>query len=113
VENELDKTYYHTLLHAINPTTEPKRAFLNFVRLEADFLELKTVLRLRAAGLEDATPYLVDPEGEMNPGSAARLLRAPPEEFVHEVEGMSFRAIARGKQAGLTEEEIENLLVVI
>jgi V/A-type H+-transporting ATPase subunit C len=49
------------------------------------------VLRLRAGGVEDATPYLVDPEGgDITAASAARLIRATPEEFVHDVEAMSF-----------------------
>lgn len=89
VENEMDKLYYRTLIHAIDPTSEPKRAFLNFVRLEADILELKTILRLRAGGVEDPLPYLVDPEGGALDGPmAVRLMRAAPEEFAHEVEAL-------------------------
>lgn len=96
VENELDKKYYQALLGAVQPKGEPKRAFLDYLRLEADLLDLKTVLRLRAAGMEDATPYLVDPEGgELDAAMAARLLRCTPEEFVSEVEGTRF-----GKDAG-------------
>lgn len=95
VENDLDKLYYKTLLRAITPTTEPKRAFLNFVKLEADILDLKTILRLRAGGVEDPTPYLVDPEaGAITTASANRLMRAAPDEFVHEVEAMPFGAAA-------------------
>jgi V/A-type H+-transporting ATPase subunit C len=91
VENELDKLYYKTLIHAIQPTSEPKRAFLHFVQLEADLLDLKTILRLRAGGVEDAAPFLVDPEGgAMDGAMAARLMRSAPEEFVHEVEGTPF-----------------------
>lgn len=89
VENEMDKLYYKTLLHAIDPTTEPKRAFLNFVRLEADVLELKTLLRLRAGGVEDPLPYMVDPDGGALDGPMAlRLMRAGPDEFVNEVEAL-------------------------
>jgi V/A-type H+/Na+-transporting ATPase subunit C len=91
VENDLDKLYYKTLIHAIQPTSEPKRAFLNFVQLEADILDLKTILRLRASGLEDAAPFLVDPDGGALDGPlAARLMRAAPDEFVHEVEALPF-----------------------
>jgi V/A-type H+-transporting ATPase subunit C len=94
VENELDKLYYKTLIHAIAPTSEPKRAFLNFVRFEADLLEVKTLLRLRAGGFEgDPLPFLADPEGgDIDGPLAARLLRAQPEEFVHEVEALPFGA---------------------
>ena len=93
VENDLDKLYYRTLIRAINPTSEPKRAFLNFVRLEADVLDLKTILRLRAGGVEDATQFLVDPEGGALDGAlATRLMRAAPDEFVHEVEALPFGA---------------------
>ncbi|MCA1812868.1 MAG: ATP synthase A1 subunit C [Halobacteriales archaeon] len=96
VENELDKLYYRTLLNAVDGVTEPKRAFLNFVRLETALLDLKTVLRLRAGGVEDAAPYLVNPEsGLLDAALAARLLRASPEEMASEVEASGI-----GKEAG-------------
>jgi V/A-type H+-transporting ATPase subunit C len=91
VENELDKAYYAALLGSFEPTSEPKRAFASFLRLEADLLDLKTILRLRAGGIEDAGPYLVDPEGgELDTAMATRLMRAAPEEFVNEVDATRF-----------------------
>jgi V/A-type H+/Na+-transporting ATPase subunit C len=93
VENDLDKRYYYVLLKAVQPDNEPKRAFLHFLRYEADILDLKTILRLRAAQMEDATPYLVDPDGgDLDGPMAARLLRAAPDEFVREVEATPFGA---------------------
>lgn len=93
VENELDKRYYAILLKAVEPHNEPKRAFLDFLRHEADILDLKTILRLRVYNIEDAGPYLVDPEGgDLDGPMAARLLRAPPDEFVREIEATRFGA---------------------
>jgi V/A-type H+/Na+-transporting ATPase subunit C len=93
VENELDKKYYQTLLKAVEPSNEPKRAFLDYLRLEADIVDLKTILRLRAAGMDDPAPYLVDPDGgDLDGPGALRLLRAAPEDFVREVEAMPFGA---------------------
>lgn len=112
VENELDKLYYRTLLRAVTPNAEPKRAFLNFLRLEADILELKTILRLRAGGVEDPAPYLVDPEGEINTVVAARLIRASPEEFVHEVEAMGFGKLAAPATARYFQDQDLNAVAL-
>lgn len=92
-ENELDKRYYYVLLKAVTPDNEPKRAFLDFLRHEADILDLKTILRLRAGGVEDPLPFLVDPEGgDLDGPMAVRLMRAPGDEFAREIEGTPFGA---------------------
>ncbi|MFQ6013178.1 MAG: ATP synthase A1 subunit C [Thermoplasmata archaeon] len=50
-EDLLDRIYYVNLLEAIPPTSEPTSLFHNFVRLEVDVVNLKTLLRVR--GLAD------------------------------------------------------------
>ncbi len=50
-EDLLDKVYYETLLAAVPPTPEPQRLFHNFVRMEIDVVNTKTLLRIR--GLEE------------------------------------------------------------
>ncbi len=43
--------YYESLLEAVPPSPEPQRLFHNFVRMEIDVLNVKTLLRVR--GLEE------------------------------------------------------------
>ncbi len=50
-EDLLDRVYYEYLLDAVPPTPEPKRLFHNFVRMEIDVINVKTLLRIR--GLEE------------------------------------------------------------
>ncbi len=50
-EDLLDKVYYESLLEAVPPSPEPQRLFHNFVRMEIDVLNVKTLLRVR--GLEE------------------------------------------------------------
>lgn len=50
-EDLLDKVYYETLLDAVPPTPEPQRLFHNFLRMEIDVVNTKTLLRIR--GLEE------------------------------------------------------------
>ncbi len=50
-EDLLDRIYYVGLLDAIPPSSEPATLFHNFVRLEIDVVNLKTLLRV--LGIED------------------------------------------------------------
>lgn len=50
-EDILDKVYYEYLLEAVPPTPEPSRLFHNFVRMEIDVINVKTLLRVR--GIEE------------------------------------------------------------
>ncbi len=50
-EDLLDMVYYESLLDAVPPSPEPQRLFHNFVRMEIDVLNVKTLLRVR--GLEE------------------------------------------------------------
>lgn len=50
-EDLLDRVYYEALLDAVPPAPEPQRLFHNFVRMEIDVVNTKTLLRIR--GLEE------------------------------------------------------------
>ncbi len=50
-EDLLDRVYYEHLLETVPPTPEPSRLFHNFVRMEVDVVNIKTLLRVR--GIEE------------------------------------------------------------
>jgi V/A-type H+-transporting ATPase subunit C len=50
-EDILDRVYYEYLLEVVPPSSEPTRLFHNFVRMEIDVVNVKTLLRVR--GMED------------------------------------------------------------
>lgn len=50
-EDLLDRVYYEHLLEAVPSTPEPSRLFHNFVRMEVDVVNIKTLLRVR--GIEE------------------------------------------------------------
>ncbi|MFQ5918889.1 MAG: ATP synthase A1 subunit C [Thermoplasmata archaeon] len=54
-EDLLDRLYYVHLLDAIPPSSEPTTLFHNFVRLEIDVVNLKTLLRI--LGVEGLQPH--------------------------------------------------------
>lgn len=87
IENALDRLYYSALLDAVPANNHANRAFRDFVKTEVDVLNLKTILRLRAADVEDASDVLLPGGREINEERARRLLRANPQEFASEIEG--------------------------
>jgi V/A-type H+-transporting ATPase subunit C len=169
-EDLLDRLYYVHLLEAIPPASEPTTLFHNFVRLEIDVINLKTLLRvlgveglqtrqlfipkgrhLRRSDLREMakldlprvlqrlrnTPYhdTLAPYLQEENGSLARGIRAmenwlldqastganlhplsilPVLDYViaktREVENI--RIVARGKESGLSVEQIREMLVV-
>ncbi|MFQ5837415.1 MAG: ATP synthase A1 subunit C [Thermoplasmata archaeon] len=46
-EDLLDRVYYDFLLDAVPPSSEPKKLFHNFVRMEIDVINTRTLLRVR------------------------------------------------------------------
>lgn len=170
LENRLDRAYYEGLL-AGRPSTRADALFRDFVRLEVDVVNLRTLLRLKADGQPaDKVIELLLPGGkhlkppllrslaeapaaeipgllrgtplapalaplEQDPGATSRALRALEKwhlsrarAFAHayplsalpvldlllrkknEVDNL--RIIARGKEAGMGEEEIREQLVM-
>jgi V/A-type H+-transporting ATPase subunit C len=62
VEDYLDKVYYTQLLETIRPTNKPKTLFLSFVKREIDVANLRTLLKLKQAGLplDKIRPYFIE-----------------------------------------------------
>lgn len=51
VEDYLDKLYYTQLLASFKPKGKPKRLFLSYIEREIDIVNLRTLLKLKQAGL--------------------------------------------------------------
>jgi len=62
VEDLLDKAYYAQLLASFKPKGKPKRLFLSYIEREIDIVNLRTLLKLKQAGLpaEKIRPYFVE-----------------------------------------------------
>ncbi len=91
IEDELYKIYYRRLLE-IQAREFAERLFLNFIKMEIDIKNIKTILRLK---LEDATPdEILDriiPGGyELTEDEVRKLVAMPFDELVKAVEGYWF-----------------------
>jgi len=62
VEDYLDKQYYTQLLASFRPKGKPKRLFLSYIEREIDIVNLRTLLKLKQAGLpaERIRQYFVE-----------------------------------------------------
>lgn len=63
-EDLLDRVYYESLLASVPPAPEPQRLFHNFVRMEIDVVNTKTLLRVR--GLEQLPDRHIFIQGGLN-----------------------------------------------
>lgn len=86
IENTLDREYYKRLLGSVQGTSEAKKAFRAFIATEIDAVNVKTLLRLRVAGVEDDGGLFVDGGRELAVDNLRRLLRASPGDVVAEIE---------------------------
>jgi len=62
IEDHLDLMYYNRLKKSVPPTTAPKRTFLTFIQREIDVQNIRTLLKMKHAGLpvDKVRPYLLD-----------------------------------------------------
>lgn len=92
VENTLDRAYYDMLIATIPTEGLATRAFLDWVRNEIDILNIKTLFRLRFAGVTEWEPYFVDGGREVGRDTAQRLVRGSDDEVVQEISQLSLAA---------------------
>jgi len=112
LEDYLDKWYYSRLLETIEPTSKPKALFLSYIEREIDILNLRTLLKLKQAGLsmDRILPYLIEGGRELNMRELTRL--AGLESFgqvVDELSKLSFYAqikepLQKAKETGTLSE---------
>ncbi|MEM2869342.1 MAG: ATP synthase A1 subunit C [Thermoplasmata archaeon] len=78
LENALEKSYYERLLRFVPEKTQANRLFLQFLRVETDIVNLKTLFRLKAeaSSPEAARELLVDGGEELDPSKLRKLVAA-------------------------------------
>ncbi|HVM45612.1 MAG TPA: V-type ATPase subunit, partial [Candidatus Thermoplasmatota archaeon] len=85
VENALDREYYALLLAVTEERGAAGRAFVGWIRNEIDVLNLKTLFRLRFAGVTDWEPYFLPGGIDVSREAAGRIVRGTDDEVVAEV----------------------------
>jgi V/A-type H+-transporting ATPase subunit C len=78
VEDYLDKLYYTRLLEAVQPKGKPRMLFLLYVEREIDIVNLRTLLKLKQAGLsvDKIRPYFVEGGHDLDTRELTRLASA-------------------------------------
>jgi V/A-type H+/Na+-transporting ATPase subunit C len=107
VENALDHAYYEWLLASVPTTGAANRAFREWVRNEIDVTNLKTLFRLRFAGVTDWEPYFLAGGQEVGREAAQRLVRGSDDEVVQEISGLSLATeVADATRASLSARNV-------
>jgi len=91
IEDELDKFYYARLLDAIGDSPGEK-LFLKFLQTEIDIKNLKTLFRLKRAGVDrEGVQNAIIPGGlELRGPDLIRLLGLSFSELIHSLDGYSY-----------------------
>jgi V/A-type H+-transporting ATPase subunit C len=102
LENTIDRTYYEALLAGVLGNSRATQAFKTFLREEVDFVNLQTLLRLRAEGVGEISPSFVPGGTQLDVDTATRLLKAPRDDFLGE--------FAAWKEADILRPGLERFL---
>ncbi len=108
VEDELYKIYYRKLVE-ISPREFETKLFVNFIRMEVDIKNIKTILRLKMDGAEiDEIMERIIPGGfEITEDEARKLAAMPLDELLKSLEGYWFWKGMEVELKGLAEVEVE------
>ncbi len=85
LENSLDRVYYANITSLSIPNTKADELFITFVRREIDFTNLRTLFRLKRAGMESEKimGYLIPGGARLRMDDLRKLAQTPGfEEFV-------------------------------
>lgn len=79
LENVLDKTYYANLLNLSLPNTKADELFINFIRHEIDFTNLRTLFRLKRENVEHdkILAYMIQGGSRFKTEDLKKLAQAP------------------------------------
>ncbi|OPY25645.1 MAG: V-type ATP synthase subunit C [Methanocella sp. PtaU1.Bin125] len=108
LENTLDLVYYENLLSIDLPGTKADELFVSFIRREIDFTNLRTLFRLKRAGLEHEKimPMLIPGGARLNMDDLRKLAQAPGfDDFINLLKEYSYwaetaEAVDRYRQTG-------------
>jgi V/A-type H+-transporting ATPase subunit C len=107
VENALDRAYYESLAKSIPTSSAANRAFHDWVRNEIDVVNLKTLFRLRFAGVTDWEPYFLDEGREVGRDTAQRIVRGSDDEVLQEIGALSVMpAVVDAARASLAQHNV-------
>ena len=75
VEDSLDKAYYTQLLKTVQPRGKPEKLFLSYIKREIDIVNLRTLLKLKQAGLplERIRTYFIEGGHELKVKELERM----------------------------------------
>jgi len=90
VENAIDRTFYEHIAAGFRASDKSTRAFLAFLQREVDVQNLRTLLRLKEAGIADYEPYFIDGGASLTREKAGRIMRATRDEFAAEIAKLKF-----------------------
>lgn len=78
IEDYLDKDYYEKLLEAVPAKGKPRMLFLRYIRREIDIMNLRTLLKLKQAGLhaDKIRPYFIEGGHDLDIKELVRLSSA-------------------------------------
>lgn len=108
VEDYLDRQYYTRLLESFEPKGKAKKLFLLFIEQEIDITNLRTLLKLKNAGLsvDRIRPYLIEGGHDLDMKELTRLASAESfDAMVDELAKLPFYAelkegLDKAKQTG-------------
>jgi V/A-type H+-transporting ATPase subunit C len=108
VEDELYKTYYRRLLDIPQREFETK-LFVNFIRMEIDIKNIKTILRLKVddAGIDEIMERIIPGGFEITEDEARKLVAMPLDELLKSLEGYWFWKGIEAEITDLAEVEVE------
>ena len=99
MEDQLDKAYYAQLLSSIKPKDKPKRLFLSYIEREIDIVNLRTLLKLKQAGLpmDRISTYFIEGGYELGIKELNRLASVDSfESLLDELSKLSFYEEIKG-----------------
>ena len=85
LENALDHAYYEGLLRSVPIGGAANRAFRSWIQNEIDVTNLKTLFRLRFAGVTEWEPYFLPGGSDVGRETAQRLVRGTEDEVLQEI----------------------------
>ncbi|NLI74547.1 MAG: ATP synthase A1 subunit C [Euryarchaeota archaeon] len=117
VEDSLDRTYYTHLLKTIQPKRKPEKIFLSYIEREIDIVNLRTLLKLKQAGLplELMKEYFIEGGYELDDKELERLASTDSfETLLDELVNLSFydeirAGVEATRQTGSLSEIMLNL----
>ncbi|WP_456468481.1 V-type ATP synthase subunit C [Archaeoglobus sp.] len=114
IEDELYKIYYRELLK-LSPSDFAMKLFLDFIRMEVDIRNIKTILRLKAddATAEEIMNCIILGGYELTEDEARKLAAMPLDELVKALEGYWFwkDIEIEGKEVARVEIEFDKIWI--